>query len=320
MERDISKKYRLLTRSDFDGLVAAVLLKHLGLIDEIVFVHPKDMQDGKIKVSDRDITTNLPYVEGVFLCFDHHESETLRGAKRENHIIYPQAHSAARVVWDYYGGQKSFPPLFLPMLEAADKIDSADFTMGEVMNPSGWVLLGFITDSRTGLGRFKDFAKSNYDLMMELVDLCGTRDLDDIMSLPDVQERIRLYRKHEELARRQISGCSRIEGRVLVVDLRGEQTIYAGNRFTRYALYPGTNLSIQIMWGRDKKNTVIAIGKSIFNRTSKVNIGALTLDFHGGGHKGAGTCQVDNDKADETLSEILKRIRASEEAEQSDQA
>jgi nanoRNase/pAp phosphatase (c-di-AMP/oligoRNAs hydrolase) len=310
-EKD-TKKYRLLTRSDFDGLAAAVLLKHLGIIDEIVFVHPKDMQDGRIVVSGRDIATNLPYVEGVALCFDHHESEVLRGSKRENHIIDAGARSAARVVWDYYGGEKVFPALFLPMIEAADKIDSADLTMSEVMDPSGWVLLGFITDSRTGLGRFKDFTMSNYDLMMRLIEVCRTKEIDDILELPDVKERIDLYHRHEDLARRQLARCSRIVDGVLIIDLRGEQTIYAGNRFTRYALYPQTNISIQVMWGRDKKNTVIAMGKSIFNKTSRVNIGALTLGFEGGGHIGAGTCQVDNEGADGALQEILKRIREAE--------
>jgi nanoRNase/pAp phosphatase (c-di-AMP/oligoRNAs hydrolase) len=313
-EKD-TRKYRLLTRSDFDGLAAAVLLKHLGIIEEIVFVHPKDMQDGKIKVSDRDIATNLPYVEGLALCFDHHESEVLRGSRRENHIIDAKAYSAARVVWDYYGGEKVFPPLFLPMIQAADKIDSADLTMSEVMDPSDWVLLGFITDSRTGLGRFKDFTVSNYDLMMRLIDLCSTKEIDDILELPDVKERINLYHKHEDLARRQLERCSRVEDGVLIIDLRGEETIYVGNRFTRYALYPETNLSIQIMWGREKKNTVIAMGRSIFNKTSRVNIGALTLGFEGGGHMGAGTCQVDNDRADEALQAILKRIREAEAAQ-----
>jgi nanoRNase/pAp phosphatase (c-di-AMP/oligoRNAs hydrolase) len=311
-EKQDSKKYRLLTRSDFDGLAAAVLLEHLNLIDEIVFVHPKDMQDGKIEVSNRDIATNLPYVEGLFLCFDHHESEVLRGEKRDNHIIDPRARSAARVVWDYYGGDKAFPALFQPMIKAADKIDSADFTMGEVMNPAGWTLLGFITDSRTGLGRFRDFHVSNYDLMMRLIELCRTKELDEILELPDVGERIQLYRKHEELARRQLERCSRIEDQVLIIDLRNEETIYAGNRFTRYALYPETNLSIQVMWGRDKKNTVFALGKSIFNKTSKVNIGELTLGFEGGGHEGAGTCQVANEKAEQTLAELLGRIRKTE--------
>ncbi|MCL1818607.1 MAG: exopolyphosphatase [Spirochaetaceae bacterium] len=309
MKNENGKKYRLLTRSDFDGLAAAVLLKHLDLIDDIVFVHPKDMQDGKIEMTGRDLATNLPYVDGIVLCFDHHASEVLRGTKHDNHIIDPKARSAARVVWDYYGGAKSFPPSFLPMIEAADKIDSADLTIDEVMNPSGWVLLGFITDSRTGLGRFRDFHVSNYDLMMRLIELCRTKDLDDILELPDVVERIQLYLKHEELARRQIQKCSRIEEKTLISDFRGEETIYAGNRFIRYALYPETNLSIQVMWGREKKNIVIALGKSIFNKTSKLNIGAIALAFEGGGHEGAGTCQVPADKADETLQEILQHVR-----------
>ena len=36
--------FRLVTRSDFDGLVCGALLKELNLIEEIKFVHPKDMQ------------------------------------------------------------------------------------------------------------------------------------------------------------------------------------------------------------------------------------------------------------------------------------
>lgn len=88
----MANKYRLITRSDFDGLVCAVLLKKLEMIDDIKFVHPKDMQDGLIAVTDKDITTNLPYVEGVYLAFDHHLSETIRNeGKMDNHIIDPNA-------------------------------------------------------------------------------------------------------------------------------------------------------------------------------------------------------------------------------------
>jgi nanoRNase/pAp phosphatase (c-di-AMP/oligoRNAs hydrolase) len=309
MESGNSTKYRLLTRSDFDGLVCAVLLKELAIIDDIVFVHPKDMQDGTEKISGRDISTNLPYTEGIVLCFDHHESEVLRGEKRENHIIDPGAQSAARVVYDYYGGDKVFPGHFKDMLAAADKIDSAAFTVDEVMHPTGWILLGFITDSRTGLGRFRNFRISNYDLMMRLMELCRTEPPDKILTLPDVVERIELYREHDDLARGQLKRCSRIDGEILITDFRQEETIYTGNRFTRYALYPETNISIQIMWGRNKKNTVIALGKSIFNKTARVNIGAVTLDFNGGGHENAGTCQVDNDKTDKVVEELLRRLR-----------
>src|SRR5690349_837798 len=148
------KKFRLVTRSDFDGLVCAVLLKHLNLIDDILFVHPKDMQDGKIAITKRDITTNLPYVSGAYLAFDHHLSETIRNrGVRENHVIHPEAPSAARVVWDYYGGDQTFPVAWRDMMAAVDKGDSARFSREEVLEPAGWNLLNFLMDARTGLGR-----------------------------------------------------------------------------------------------------------------------------------------------------------------------
>src|ERR1017187_3633160 len=147
-----AKKYRLVTRSDFDGLVCAVLLRHLELIDEIKFVHPKDMQDGKVEVSNQDLTTNLPYVPGVHLAFDHHSSETIRvGGARTNHIIDPKAPSAARVVYDYYGGLKAFPASWNEMMAAVDKGDSAQFSREEILHPEKWDLLNFLMDARTGL-------------------------------------------------------------------------------------------------------------------------------------------------------------------------
>jgi nanoRNase/pAp phosphatase (c-di-AMP/oligoRNAs hydrolase) len=301
--------HRLLTRSDFDGLVCAVLLKEIDLIDTILFVHPKDMQDGKIEITDRDITANLPYVEGVFLSIDHHWSETRRGGVHANQVLDAKAPSAARVVYDYYGGEKTFSNRLNDMMEAADKIDAALFGLGEVLNPQGWTLLGFITDSRTGFGRFKTFRISNYELMMDLIDHCRKKTIDEILFLPDVMERIDMYRKHAEPYRRQIERCSREYGNVLVTDFREEATLYIGNRFIRYALYPDTNISLQIMPGLNRQNTVITLGKSIFNKTSRVNIGELLLDFSGGGHENAGTCQVENDRADEILGQIVERTR-----------
>ncbi|MFZ6721361.1 exopolyphosphatase [Undibacterium sp. Ji49W] len=303
-------KFRLITRSDFDGLVCAVLLKHLDLIDDILFVHPKDMQDGKIVVTEKDISTNLPYVEGVHLAFDHHLSETLRNANLEknNHVIEPDAPSAARVVYNYYGGLKSFPASWDDMMAAVDKGDSARFNKDEVLHPQRWDLLNFLMDARTGLGRFRDFRISNYHLMMELITLCKTQGIDEIMQNPDVKERVDLYFEHEEKCKEQIQRCATVHNNLVVLDLRTEATIYAGNRFLIYALFPDTNISIHILWGLKNQNTVFATGKSILNRTSKTNIGPLMLEFGGGGHENAGTCQVENEKAASTLASLISRI------------
>jgi nanoRNase/pAp phosphatase (c-di-AMP/oligoRNAs hydrolase) len=303
-------KHRLVTRSDFDGLVCAVLLKKLDLIDEIKFVHPKDMQDGKIPVTDRDISTNLPYVDGVHLAFDHHSSETLRVGKKDNHIIDPEAASAARVVFRHYGGKDTFAEIPDDMMEAVDKADSAQFSREEILDPTGWVLLNYLMDARTGLGRFRDFRISNYDLMMRLIDACLHHSVEEILAMPDVKERVDLYFEHQERFKEQLLRCGTMHNKLLILDLRREETIYAGNRFMLYALYPQSNISIHVMWGLKKQNTVLATGKSILDRSSRTNVGEEMLIYGGGGHDAAGTCQVDNEKADEVLTELIAKINA----------
>nr|WP_315402223.1 exopolyphosphatase [uncultured Duganella sp.] len=306
----MANKFRLVTRSDFDGLVCAVLLKHLDMIDDILFVHPKDMQDGKIAISDRDITTNLPYVPGVHIAFDHHLSETIRNTgERGNHVIHPEAPSAARVVYDYYGAEK-FPASWDDMMAAVDKGDAARFNEQEVLNPQGWDLLNFLMDARTGLGRFREFRISNYNLMMDLIEYCKNHTIDQIMALPDVAERKELYFEHAQKCKDQIRRCASVHKNLVVLDLRNEEVIFAGNRFIIYALFPQTNISIHVLWGLKNQNTVFATGKSILNRTSKTNIGALMLEYGGGGHENAGTCQVDNERAEEVLGALIHRINA----------
>ncbi|MGH1373314.1 MAG: hypothetical protein ACRBBW_14830 [Cellvibrionaceae bacterium] len=305
-----SEQFRLVTRSDFDGLVCAALLKERGMIDDILFVHPKDMQDGKIEITDRDITTNLPYVKGVFQAFDHHHSETLRNEKYDNHIIDPNAPSAARVVFDYFGGVTEFPHISQELMDAVDKGDSADFNKDEILNPQGWDLMNFLMDARTGLGRFRTFNISNYQLMMELIDRCREISIDEILELPDVKERVDLYNEHAEKAVEQIKACSEIHDNLVVLNLQNEETIWAANRFIIYAVFPQCNISIHRMWGLKQQNTVFAIGKSILDRSSKTNVGELCLRHGGGGHEAAGTCQVGNDMADIVLKELISHINA----------
>ena len=305
-----SKKFRLVTRSDFDGLVCAILLKHIDLVDDILFVHPKDMQDGIIDIGSNDISTNLPYVDGVHIAFDHHHSETLRNEKKDNHVIDPDAPSAARVVYDYYGGVEAFPASWKSMMEAVDKGDSAQFNMEEVLHAKRWELLNFIMDSRTGLGRFRDFRISNYELMMDLIDFGKDHNIDELLALPDVKERTDLYFEHEEKFKEQITRCATVHGNLVVLDLREEEIIYSGNRFVIYALFPQCNISIHVMWGLKKQNTVFATGKSIFDRSAKTNVGELMLKYNGGGHHAAGTCQVPHEQHDECLAELISVINS----------
>ena len=304
-------KKRLVTRSDFDGLVCAMLLKEMDLIDKIKFVHPKDVQDGKVELSENDITTNLPYDKRVGLAFDHHESELLRNDPEEykgKYIIDGNAKSAARVVYDYYGGAEKFTRVSEEIMLAGDKGDSADFTEEEILNPTGWVLMNFLMDARTGLGRFHDFRISNYDLMMELIDYCVDHNVDQVLELPDVKERVDMYFEQQELFKAQLQKITRIHDKVAVIDLRNEETIYTGNRFMVYAMWPEVEISVHVAWGFKKQNTAVMIGKSIINKNSDFNIGELCLSYGGGGHANAGTCQLDNDKVDAELPNIIDKL------------
>ncbi|MCB1605801.1 MAG: exopolyphosphatase [Xanthomonadales bacterium] len=309
----MTAKFRLVTRSDFDGLVCAVLLKEQDLIDEILFVHPKDMQDGKVPITSNDITTNLPYVPDCHLAFDHHASELKRiSGQPENYVISADAPSAARVVYEYYGGAKAFPRISEEMMAAVDQADSAQYSLDDILHPKGWTLLNYLMDARTGLGRFREFRVSNYQLMMQLIDYCRDHDIGEILQLPDVKERADLYHAQQTLARAQIENCARQHGSTVVLDLREENTIYATNRFFLYALFPAASVSIHVMWGKDRQNTALAVGKSILNRSAKIHVGNLCLQYGGGGHAAAGTCQVDHDNVDKVLGELLQAIAAAD--------
>ncbi len=303
---------RLLTRSDFDGLASAVLLVEKGIVDEYRFVHPKDIQDGKVEATPNDVLANIPYIPGCGLWFDHHSSEVER-LQVENLKFEGECRiddSAAQVIWDYYGGESTFRMHFLPMMNAVNKTDSGKLTRDEILNPSGWILLSYIMDPRTGLGRFKDFRISNYQLMEDMIQYCRTKTAEEIMEIHDVKERVDLYREQQTLYEDMLKRYCGLEGNVIVTNLMSVDPIYCGNRFLVYGFFPGQNVEIRVMWGKDKQNVVFACGHSILNRSSNTNIGQLMLEYDGGGHRQVGTCQVPVDKYHTVLEELIARMRA----------
>lgn len=300
---------RLVTRSDFDGLACAVFLKEAGIIDSYQFAHPKDLQDGLIPVTKNDCLANVPFVEGCGLWFDHHSSEEERNAyKGKYNGESRNSPSAAHIVYEYYGGREKFPR-FDDLLAAVDKVDSGNLTADEILHPKDWILLGFIMDPRTGLGRFRNFTISNYQLMEKLIDWCRTKTIQEILSLPDIQERVELYFKQTELFIEMVKKHTRIEGNTIISDLRGLETIYTGNRFMIYSLYPEQNLSVWIVSGRAGQGCSAAVGYSILNRSCKLDVGKLMLKYNGGGHRAVGTCQFSNEAMESGLASLLNDIR-----------
>ncbi len=299
---------RLVTRSDFDGLVCGALLKEAGIIDTWQFAHPKDLQDGLVEITENDCLANVPFVEGCGLWFDHHSSEfernQLEGKYKGESRLTP---SCARIIYEYYGGEEKFPQ-FGEIMEAVDKVDSGQLTADEIQNPKGWVLVGFLMDPRTGLGRWRNFTIPNYRLMEELMDACRTMGTEEILSLPDVKERIDVYFEQTEKFKEMVKAHTRVEGDVIISDLRGVDPIYTGNRFMIYSMYPEQNISAWIVNGKGGQGCSVAVGYSVLNRTSKVDVGSLMLKYGGGGHKAVGTCQFSNEDMDEKVPQLLKEL------------
>jgi len=299
---------RLITRSDFDGLACGALLKEAGIIDHWKFAHPKDLQDGLVEVNENDCLANVPYVEGCGLWFDHHSSEherlQLEGKYKGESRITP---SCARIIYEYYGGREKFPQ-FDDMMEAVDKVDSGNLTIDEVQNPQGWILVGFLMDPRTGLGRWRNFTISNYQLMEKLIDACSTMTTDEILALPDVKERIEVYFEQTSKFKEMVEKYTRVDGKLIISDLRGVEPIYSGNRFMIYSMYPEQNISAWIVSGRGGKGCSAAVGYSILNRTCNVDVGSLMLKYNGGGHKKVGTCQFTDENMETELPKMLAEL------------
>lgn len=299
---------RLVTRSDFDGLACGTLLLEAGIIDSWKFVHPKDLQDGLIPIDENDCLANVPFVEGCGLWFDHHSSEferqQLEGKYKGESRITP---SCARIIYEYYGGKERFAH-FDEMMEAVDKVDSGNLTLDEIQNPTGWILVGFLMDPRTGLGRWHDFAIPNYKLMEILMEDIRTMSTEEILALPDVQERIKVYEEQTENFKKMVEAHTRVEGKVIISDLRGVDPIYSGNRFMIYSMYPEQNISIWIVNGKGGKGCSCAVGYSILNKTSNIDVGSLMLKYGGGGHKAVGTCQFSDETMEEKVPQLIEEL------------
>lgn len=299
---------RLVTRSDFDGLVCGALLKEAGIIDEWKFAHPKDLQDGLVEITENDCLANVPFVEGCGLWFDHHSSEfernNLKGKYKGESRITP---SCARIIYEYYGGNERFSH-FNEMMAAVDKVDSGNLTIDEIQNPEGWILIGFLMDPRTGLGRWRNFTISNYQLMEKLMDACRVMDTEGILNLPDVKERIEVYNEQTGKFKEMIAAYTRVEKDVIITDLRGVDPIYTGNRFMIYSMYPEQNISAWIVNGKGGQGCSVAVGYSILNRTSDIDVGSLMLKYGGGGHKAVGTCQFKDENMEEMLPKLLEDL------------
>ena len=292
---------RVITRGDMDGMTSTVLLSLVENVTEVAFSHPKDMQDGKMAVNENDIIVNLPYAKGCGMWFDHHSSEETKmpefGAFKGR---FAKAPSAAHVINDYYKNP-AFEQ-FKDLLQATDRLDSANLTPEDVTSPSGWILLGLTLDPRSGLAmEFRTYFRWLVGYVKEM-------PLEKVLQHQEVLKRCQRVLQEQDEFKKLLKEYSHQEANVIITDLRGVRQMPAGNRFLVYTMYPKANVEVRIFPGM-LDNTVVAVGHSIFNRTCKVNLGKLMAEYGGGGLPGAATCQLHDEEADAKIAEIVGRLK-----------
>lgn len=299
---------RLITRADWDGLVCAVLLSTVDHLEAIQFAYPKDIQDGKVDVPEEAVIANLPYHPNCTMWFDHHASEEEFGVPMAAFAgikgKFGLAPSAARLIYDYYGGDEKLGR-YKDLLEATDRVDSAQLTLDDVLNPTGYVLLAYTVDPRSGL---KDIELQMYFLM--LLDWLKTKPIDEILLIPEVRLMAERLKEEDNSFRDYLLQHSRQDGNVIITDFRGVLSVPPGNRFLVYTLFPEANVSARLWDGKDGRISTISLGHSIFNRTCQTNVGKLLATYGGGGHKGAGTAQFPIEEAEDKFAEIIATLKA----------
>ncbi len=292
---------RLVTRGNLDGLVSTVLISTMEDIESVELAHPQDIEANKIEISQNDILANLPYHPDCGMWFDHHPMrEGDRKPPGGFHGKYEIAPSVARVIFRYYDSDALKKYEYL--LNDTDRFDGARLELDDITDPQGIILLGFTIDPRTSIGAFKDYF---FHLAQWLKDL----PVEEVLKKPEVEERIKLIKESNESFARVLKENSRLDGNVIITDFRDLDTIPVGNRFLIYSLYPGANVSVRLQWGPEKKFVAASLGHSIFNRTCKTNCGDVCNNYGGGGHKGAGSCPLDIDKADRQIEEIVALLK-----------
>jgi nanoRNase/pAp phosphatase (c-di-AMP/oligoRNAs hydrolase) len=300
-------KKRLITKCDMDGLACGLLLKEVGLVDRILFAHPKDIESNKIEVGGDDITAGLPYRETACLVFDHYPGALASKGARDNLIVDSSMPSTSRVICNHYK-QTDNPRISKDLLVAVDKGFSADISIDEILSPTGWILLSYLIDQRTGLERYRRFGITNAQLIERLIDHSSGQTIWEILNSPDVEERLTLYFSSMERCKAQLLRCSTVHYNLVVTDMRREEVVYPGNRFMIYALFPECNVSMHVINDANGTRTSFVVGKSIIDRSCSKDVGKILKGHGGGGHFNAGTCMVDRDSADELKGRLIGEL------------
>ena len=296
---------RIVTRPDFDGIVCAVLLfEALDIKHSVLWVEPNVVQKGRVDIQNEDIIANLPYDDRCALWFDHHYTNQIDTPFKGAFKIAP---SAAGVIFDYY--KDRFQLDYSELVQKADKIDSANLTLDEVLHPENYpyVLLSLTISN-------EDQPDESY--WNKLVALFRRHDIRKVLIDPEVKQRCQSVVAQNDRYVDFIKKHTSINQNVSITDLRALDNTLSGNRFLVYSLFPGTVANMRIRYeDKDKETIVVNVGHSIFNPNCNVNVGLMLAQFDGGGHRGAGSARFNASRANEYIPQIIDILLKNENNE-----
>ncbi len=294
---------RIVTRPDFDGIVCAVLLfEALDIKHPVVWVEPNLVQKGLVDIQNEDIVANLPYDDRCALWFDHHYTNQIDTPFKGAFKISP---SAARVIFEYY--KDRFKRDYSELVQSADKIDSADLTLDEVLHPENYpyVLISLTISN-------EDQPDEPY--WNKLVALFRQYDIGQVLIDSEVKQRCQNVVTHNDRYVDFVKKHTCINQNISITDLRALDKTPSGNRFLVYSLFPDTVANVRIRC-EDKETIVVNVGHSIFNPHCNVNVGLMLAQFEGGGHRGAGSARFPASREDEYIPQIIEILLKNENNE-----
>lgn len=299
------KTRRIITNSDLDALVSCVLLKRVEPVGSVKFLPHERLRDGRFRATSEDIVVNMPYIQGCRIWFDHHDTNSVPDAFEGRYDA--EAPSAARVVYEYYrdrNQEDAFEGLG-PLLEATDKVDSARFSVEDIEEPEGAVLLSFLIDGHP-------LEDESVDFNLLIISLLDSGDPQRALDHPVIQPEKRAFLQNFEKSKEALSRHLDVDDGLLILDFRSvpeDERHLCENKFLPYVLYPESHTLLRVKDLNDG-TLKVTLGFNMFLSSDlcPLHYGELCKRFGGGGHRRAAGCSLREAEADRALHEIRKTV------------
>jgi len=313
---------KIVTHTDFDGVVSAAICSFSLGINQIVFAGPTAIERNLISVSDRDVVCDLPYPLECGLWFDHHPGnlEALRLRGYDPARIpgrFDLRDSCGRVVYEYFSSRVGLPPYFEATVYNADVIDAFKYRDVEDWRRE---TPGKVVDCALKMAGHP--GDGNY-LRRKSVFLLRDNPLEVVAADREIRGQYQAYKGQEERMLATIREASYFlpedeEHELIIIDLTRYKRRPSILRNLAFLLYPTSRgvVEIRSLYRQGIKTNnfslSISLSPSWGSFSTSRDLGEIMRVLNiGDGHKGAAGGTVNCRSKDEMIrrkQELLERI------------